>query len=325
MATKSTNTRSRTTKTKKTETKQQAEKTPSQKCTMCGEVKPITQKNFYKSFSILFKNNYEQRMCVCKDCVLKLYDYKYEQFGTHLKALYETCRQLDIYFNKKLYESLLEIHKDKKDNGVEYEIVAQYITKINSLPHYRGRTFMDSDVIEDSEVITELEAEEEVDVVDFWGEGYKKEDYEFLQREYDNLLKDYECDSYAQVVMFKNIAFQQLTIKKKRLKGGSVKDELKLLQDLFGTANIKPSQENASMNDNQLSFGTLIKKWENEKPIPEPEKDWKSKDWIRKYVVVWFLGNLCKMMGKPIPYEEEYKEEMEKYTVKPPTDEEGDF
>ena len=125
--------------------------------------------------------------------------------------------------------------------------------------------------------------------------------------------------------MFKNIAFQQLTIKKKRLKGGSVKDELKLLQDLFGTANIKPSQENASMNDNQLSFGTLIKKWENEKPIPEPEKDWKSKDWIRKYVVVWFLGNLCKMMGKPIPYEEEYKEEMEKYTVKPPTDEEGDF
>ena len=37
--------------------------------------------------------------------------------------------------------------------------------------------------------ITELEAEEEVDVVDFWGEGYKKEDYEFLQREYDNLLK----------------------------------------------------------------------------------------------------------------------------------------
>ena len=70
MATKSTNTRSRTTKTTKTETKQQAEKTPSQKCTMCGEVKPITQKNFYKSFSILFKNNYEQRMCVCKDCVL---------------------------------------------------------------------------------------------------------------------------------------------------------------------------------------------------------------------------------------------------------------
>ena len=61
---------------------------------------------------------------------------------------------------------------------------------------------------------------------------------------------------------------------------------------------------------------------QNEEPIPEPKKEWKSKDWIRKYVSVWFFGNLCKMMGKPNPFKDEYDEEMEKYTVKPP--EEGE-
>ena len=40
-------------------------------------------------------------------------------------------------------------------------------------------------------------------------------------------------------------------------------------------------------------------------------------DWIKKYVNVWFFGNLCRMMGKENPYQEEYDEEMAKYTVDP--------
>jgi hypothetical protein len=44
-------------------------------------------------------------------------------------------------------------------------------------------------------------------------------------------------------------------------------------------------------------------------------------DWIRKYVVVWFFGNLCRMMGKPNPFQDEYEEEMNNYTVKVDEDE----
>ena len=40
-------------------------------------------------------------------------------------------------------------------------------------------------------------------------------------------------------------------------------------------------------------------------------------DWIRKYVSVWFFGNLCRMMGKENPYQDEYDEEMAEYTVNP--------
>ena len=47
---------------------------PEIKCTMCGEMKKANSNNFYKSYSVLFKQNYENRMCVCKDCISDLYN-----------------------------------------------------------------------------------------------------------------------------------------------------------------------------------------------------------------------------------------------------------
>ena len=43
-----------------------------QKCTCCGESKKINSVNFYKSYSVIFKSTYENRMCICKDCVIEL-------------------------------------------------------------------------------------------------------------------------------------------------------------------------------------------------------------------------------------------------------------
>ena len=76
------------------------------------------------------------------------------------------------------------------------------------------------------------------------------------------------------------------------------------------------------MASEQVTFGTLIKKYENEEPIPEPLESWTNADWIRKYVVVWFLGHMCKMMGINNPYADEYEEEIKKYTVSQMEDDE---
>ena len=127
----------------------------------------------------------------------------------------------------------------------------------------------------------------------------------------------YEMDSYSTESLFQEISLQKLDIRKKRKAGDSVDKELKTLQDLLRSANIKPVQESAATSSDQVTFGTLIKKFENERPSPEPLPEWMDADWIRKYVVVWFFGNLCRMMGKENPYQEEYDKEMAKYTVDP--------
>lgn len=284
---------------------------PTQICPCCGKEKKINGNNFYKSYSFLYQNNYENRMSFCKSCVEVIYDKMFTRYGTNIKALYETCRTLDVYYDRDLYDSVLK-QCEKQDSN---KVINIYMQKVNSLPQYKGKSFVDSSLLTEEEMIND-DGEVEIDSVDFWGTGLSANDYKYLNKEYKNLLSRYECDSYSQEVLFQEIAQTRLDIKKKRASNSSVKDELKTLQDLMGNANIKPVQENESLNNEQVTFGTLIKKYENEKPIPEPLSEWKSKDWIRKYVVVWFFGNLCRMMGKENPYKDEYNEEMDKYTVK---------
>lgn len=289
-----------------------------QKCTRCGEVKKVNSSNFYKSYSEIYRSTYENRMTICKSCLLEIADKFKEKFNSEARGLYEICKLLDVYYEKALFESA-KAQADKK-NSNPYQI---YFQKSLSMPQYKGKTFIDSEMF-DSALDKEERAEEiGRDVVEYWGDGFTQSDYEFLEREYENLVSRYECDSYVQEMLFKEIAFQTLDIRQKRQRGSDVSKELKTLQDLLGSANVKPAQENASMSSEQVTFGTLIKKYENEKPIPEPLPSWMDSDWIKKYVTVHFFGNLCKMMGKPNPYIDEYKKEMDKYTVKPPN-EEGD-
>ena len=284
-------------------------------CSCCGEEKKSSSDNFYKSYSIIYKSTHENRMNICKDCLLEITSDLTKKLDSESRALYRVCQLTDTYFDENIYESAVEQAKRQKSNAVKI-----FYQKICSLPQLKGKTFADSKEFTStmSAMSSEGSDNTEEDIIDFWGEGFTDTEYRFLEKEFSNMISRYECDSYSQEALFQEIAFQRLDIKKKRKTGESVDKELKTLQDLLGSANIKPAQENASMNSSDaVTFGTLIKKFENEKPIPEPLPEWMDADWIRKYVVVWFFGNLCRMMGKENPYQEEYDEEMKKYTVNP--------
>ena len=84
------------------------------------------------------------------------------------------------------------------------------------------------------------------------------------------------------------------------------------------SAALKPKQNVESTLVEQNTFGTLIKKWENEEPIPEPTEEWKDVDNIVHYISVWFLGHLCKMIGIKNHWSVMYEEEIAKYTVNRP-------
>ena len=90
------------------------------------------------------------------------------------------------------------------------------------------------------------------------------------------------------------------------------------MNDLMDSAKIKPKQKSDSALVDQNTFGTLIQKWENEEPIPEPKEEWKDVDGIKKYISVWFHGHLSKMFGLDNDNAREYEEEIAKYSVEPP-------
>lgn len=288
-------------------------------CTCCGE--ESSERNFYISKSIIYKAT--SHLPICKKCLGNLYEKYYNKYQDYKLALYYMCRAVGICFNLGSYNAVLQ----EINNGKTTNVWQIYMTKLNSLggKNGAGDDFDSSDELnieEQKNIMTDKLTEENKDLTYFWGEGYSNSDYEYLETEFGKMTDRYECDSYAQETLFQDIAFQRLDIRKKRQSGLSVDKELKTLQDLLGSANIKPAQENASMASEQVTFGTLIKKYENEKPIPEPLPEWMTANWIKKYVCVWFFGNLCRMMGKPNPFKDEYDDEVNKYTVKP--DDEGE-
>lgn len=283
-------------------------------CLNCEKAKVDT--NYYINFHSFIKLD---KFPVCKNCL-----NSYIEEAADDNEYMDRIRVILAILNRPFINDLWnELGRDWR----------KYIRTISSFPQYSNLTFRDSDFFNEKNDIQYTSLSDDDNILDeydigelerFWGKGISIEDLHYLQNEYDKLINSYECDTYAMEMLFQEISHLRLTIKKKRLKGESVDKELKTLQDLLGSANVKPVQETGANAAEQATFGTLIKKWENERPIPEPDEEWKDVDGISKYVKTWFFGQLTRILGMRGEHTQEFEEELEKYTVKPPQYEEGE-
>lgn len=296
------------------------------KCRTCLEDRAFS--NYYKSYSSWDGDGY---LPVCKSCLRS--HIKGREDDTRVAK--EIMRIVDKPFIKILWDQSMA---DKK------ETLGTYFKNVNL--NSKDDNYDDSDIdsppkqtyltskqteektFDDKAPDIDFTEEEVEELIEFWGRGFSQSEYEFLTNEYTKLINSYESDdSYAMQMLFQEASHQRLTIKRKRERSESVDKELKTLQDLLGSANIKPMQETGANATDQASFGTLIKKYENDRPIPEPSPEWADVDGISKYIKIWFLGHLCKMLGIKNEYSAEYDKEMSKYTVEAPVeeDEAGDL
>lgn len=306
-------------KNKKTTTIKEEIKT--HECTKCGKIKKRT--DFYLSYNPIYQFNGIQP--ICKECLCDIYDEFYINCRDEKLAIFRMCQTLGIYFDTVNFTCAKE---QSEKQG--YNLARIYMQKINSMTQNIGKWFFDSEelfknVVNIDVVNKPSDFEVTPQLIHKWGRGLTDDDYEFLEAEYMTWISRYECESYSQELLFQNIAHQSLDIRKKREQGEDVNKELKTLQDLLGTANIKPVQETGANASEQSSFGTLLKKYENERPTPNDMDEWEDWDWIKKYVNVWFFGCLCSMMGIHNKYSKEYEEEIGKYTVEPDSEEDDDF
>lgn len=290
-------------------------------CEKCEKLK--LPANFYVNVHPLFAS---EKLKVCKDCIITYIGEK-DSKG-YLDRVLLVLALMDRPFLTDTWD------KSERD-------WSKFIPQISSFPQYKGLAYKDSDF--NNKKITNTEKPstllnfkdmpvehhdttytyEELSYLSrFWGKGLDNEELEFLQTEYEKFINSYECDSYAMELLFQEASQQRLTIKKLRAESKSVDKELKTLQDLLGSANIKPAQESGANATEQATFGTLIKKYENERPIPEPDPAWKDVDGIKKYISVWFLGHFSKMVGVKNEHSDTYDEEMNLYKVEPPKFEE---
>ena len=162
-----------------------------------------------------------------------------------------------------------------------------------------------------------------------FGIDYSPQDLLFLETEYQDWIKRYPCENKAQEVLYKNMCITQLNIENKQKIGKDTKDELKSLQDIMSSLQIKPSQTNSNALTEAKTFGQLIEKWEDEwdggNPIPEPEPEFADVDKIGTLIDVFFKGHLARMMGLKNGFSHLYEKFIKKYTVnRPQYDEDAD-
>lgn len=277
-------------------------------CNSCGKVKK--QSDFYSSHSPF--NKATGRIPICKTCI---WDYvEPMDFNDYDRQMVlNALRMIDRPYLKDLWEATIE-----ECSGTTKKAFGVYMKNLGMVQN-RELTWDDSDLKENVIDVTGQDGEvlqfNYKEAANQFGKGYSKEEYDWLMREYIDWTNRYECDTKAMETMITEICTVSLEIKKRRASNDKVDSQLKTLQDLLGSSNLKPVQESGALA-NVESFGTLIKKYENEHPIPEPSPEFKDVDKISSYIRVFFTGHLMRMLGKKDPdLEKEYWEAMDELTV----------
>ena len=292
-------------------------------CTSCGKGFGKLKGNFRASQSPFFRG--WGFIPVCLKC-LDYYEKEYtERLGSNDEAIKRLALHLDLYYNESLLASSRKVNVDQSR-------IAGYIANAN-LIQYKDKTYDTyleeaaeqerlNDRIESFDDLQQIEVDISQKTLAFWGMGFSPGDYMYLNEKYDDWTSRHECKTKAQESIFQKICLMELQIMKAIQNGDKVDGLIKSFNDLLGSANIKPVQNKDNSLADQNTFGTLIQKWESERPVPEPEPEWADVDGIRKYICVWFLGHLCRMLNINNSFSRMYDEEVAKYTVERPQYEE---
>ncbi|MCE2378152.1 hypothetical protein GWK14_02910 [Staphylococcus haemolyticus] len=241
---------------------------------------------------------------ICKDCCADM--LKDEENG--YKSFIQLLRVLDYPFR---YEAFEQVNFD-------------YVRYMNKASIRRNASFIDSDALvsSKSETLTEenimkLTPDELRQCKLYWGEGdYTEDDYIYLISRYESYCKTYDVDSPTFENIITQICQLELEIRKKRTKGSqSTKEETNLILNLMKSAGISPNQEKESKTNAKETFGVWVKRWENDKPVPEPLEEFKDVDGIEKYVQNNFLSPMRRSLDLDDNFHDQYQEHIDKYGI----------
>lgn len=286
------------------------------KCNKCGEWKNVDA--FYQSNTSSDRiEHYGCKACILDECTD--YDKKTKIRTDNKEKTIATFKKLDWYFDEPTYLEQLRTINEATGEKIRSTAVQQWIVMLKSLPNWKGKTFKDSVLSDDGEVLEmSTNRKPRKEIVKTFGNGFTVDDYLYLQDQYDDWRNRTQVDSKSQETYIVQICFKQLEIWKAQKAGKDTDKLIKSLNDLMSGANLQPRQNVGNAATDSLTFGQLIERWEMEKPIPEPSPEFADVDGIGQYIRIWFSGWLSKAVGLNNVYSQEFDEYMKKYTVTKP-------
>lgn len=287
-------------------------------CPCCGEFKSASA--FYSSKKT--KSGLEH--LGCKSCILDMatdYDKKTGIRTDNKEKTIEVFRKLDLPFIESAYNSALDSTKEAVNEKNRSTAFQQLLVMVKSLPQWKSSSFEDSEYLLD-ESSPEYEQKEIKKVIisgrKRFGNDYSNQDLMFLETEYQDWITRYECNTKAQEEIFKNLSTNRLERKQAVKQNKPTKEIDKTFQELLATQNIQPRQSGMDTFADAQTFGTLIQKYEETRPLPEIDESLKDVDKIGLYLDTFYKGNILKCLGLNNPLHYLYEKVMKLFTVEKP-------
>lgn len=306
-------------------------------CSRCGKKYSRRKGYFPVSYAVLHKGI--GHIPVCKECIDTMYNTYLAQCNNAKDAVRQLCRKLDLYWSESVYDLV-------QRKSTTRSMMTQYIAKINTVS-YAGKSYDDTlseegtlwnftpEINEESVEVADVtpvetvEIETPEEIIAFWGSGYSDEMYRELEQRRQYWMSKFpegiELDVGTEALI-RQICSLELDINRDRIAGKSVDKSVNALNNLLGSANLKPAQQKADGDNAQENtpFGVWIRRWETQRPVPDPDPELEDVDGIVRYISIWFLGHLCKMLGIKNTYCKLYEEEIAKMRVDRPEYEDED-
>lgn len=288
-------------------------------CCACGKKYTRQQAYFPMSRSILYKGN-NGYLPICKECFEGLYLHYCEVLQDEVAAVERVCQKFDIYFNMSMVESAMA-------DSTGTAVIMTYISRI-ALPQFKNKTY-DTTLDEDEYAAAVAERERKPTDEEIleqrmieqgrreWGIDLKLDEYAFLDNEFADWNARCAIEGKSRESLVRGLCVTELQ-QNKALSAGDIDTYNKLsitFQKQLAAADLTPKQIEDAERATEKPMGVMIKMFENDDPIPKPDPEWEDVDGIMKYILVYFIGHLCKMLGLKNKYSALYEEEMEKYTV----------
>ena len=266
-------------------------------CRKCRQTNKPTE--FFASVDDVDSNGY---FSLCKNCCNDIYNNYYKIEHDITRSILRTCRKINLMFDESCVESTIEHLNTLSNKGSPTDnIIGIYKSK---LIQSQKKNFSDANSSFDltfREPGTMIKSESEdgnedydsKDLALIWGEGFTFEDYQFLEKEFDEWKRTHRCDTKAEKTLIREICHKELEIRKKRMENehhvpGNLTKEL---QELMKTANVDPSKTSeANSGKNKETYSNFIKIIEDNEPADyyEDKKMFKNFDnqdfYLKKYV-----------------------------------------
>lgn len=286
-------------------------------CPKCGKWQS-TETSYYMD-----KRYITDRYPICKKCIMKMVEQKNkddDQPNETRESVQEVLKMMDLPFVSDFYDDCVKGAYDDIREKKKNSPFATYITSLLSLPNWKGMTWKDSKFGDSNDTPDEIRLNQRTirSAKKRFGSGYTDEEYMFLENEYQDWILHYECNTKAQEEVFENLSICKLLKRKSLNSGKGTKDLDAQMQQWLDTGNLKPKQNNLDALSDAQTLGTLLQKYEEEKPLPTLDPELEDVDGIGRYVNAFYMGHICKMFGLKNEYAQQYEEEMAKYTVTPP-------